>query len=123
MERLVAVRVALLDDAAMDRLHRDHSGVAGTTDVLTYLDRRPDGAIEGDLALGIEVAAREAAARGRRLEEELLLYAIHGVLHLLGERDGDAAAAARMREAQDRLLAAIGAPPTERDARSAEASR
>lgn len=108
------VAIALLDDAEMDRLHREHCGVAGTTDVLSYpdLDGHPRGGLVGDLAIGVEVAQREAAARGRRIEEEILLYAAHGLLHLAGERDDTPSAAASMRDAQDRIMIAIGLPPT-----------
>jgi probable rRNA maturation factor len=111
------VAIALLDDVEMDRLHREHCGVEGTTDVLSYpdADAHPTGALVGDLAIGVEVAHREAAARGRRIEEEILLYAAHGLLHLAGERDDTSASAASMREAQDRIMRAIGLPPTEQE--------
>lgn len=115
------VRLALLDDAAMASLHREHCGLDSTTDVLSYPDLESAGAA-GDVAIGIEVAAREAARLGRRLEEEVLLYAVHGLLHLGGERDDTAAAAARMRQRQDAVLAAIGAPPTDPPAAAAEPS-
>lgn len=111
------VTVAILDDAEMDRLHREHCGVDGTTDVLTFPDpdAAPAGGLAGDLAIGVEVARREAAARGRRIEHEILLYAAHGLLHLSGERDDTAAAAERMREAQDRIMQALALPPTEEE--------
>ncbi len=116
-ERVAEVAIALLDDAEMDRLHREHCGVAGTTDVLSYLDPdgHPAGGLVGDLAIGVEVAQREAALRGRRVEAEILLYAAHGLLHLAGERDDTAAAATQMREAQDRIMRAIGLPATEEE--------
>lgn len=108
----IEVTVALLDDAEMDRLHRAHSGVPGTTDVLGF-PGDDDGGVTGDLAVGVEVAAREAGARGRSIESELVLYVVHGLLHLLGERDHDAASRRRMVDAQDRLLAAMGLPRTD----------
>jgi probable rRNA maturation factor len=111
------VAIALLDDVEMDRLHREHCGLEGTTDVLSYpdADAAPSGALVGDLAIGVEVAQREAAARGRRIEEEILLYVAHGLLHLAGERDDTPASAASMREAQDRIMRAIGLPATEQE--------
>lgn len=109
------VSIALLDDEEMDRLHRAHCGVAGTTDVLSYPDpdADPSQGLVGDLAIGVEVAQREAAARARRIEAEILLYAAHGLLHLAGERDDTAESAAKMREAQDRVMRALGLPTTE----------
>lgn len=112
------VAVALLDDAEMDRLHQAHCGVAGTTDVLSYPDpdADPSRGLAGDLAIGVEVANREASERSRRIEEEILLYAAHGLLHLAGERDDTAESASRMRAAQDRIMRALGLPPTEPEA-------
>lgn len=114
------VRLALLDDAAMASLHREHCGLDSTTDVLSYPDGESAGTA-GDVAIGVEVAAREASRLGRRLDEEVLLYAVHGLLHLGGERDDTAEAAARMRRRQDAVLAAIGAPPTDPPSAAAEA--
>ena len=115
------IAVALLGDDEMDRLHREHSGVPGTTDVLSWPLDADDrsGVVRGDLAVGVEVAAREAAARGRALEAELMLYVVHGLLHLLGERDDTHARRSAMVVAQDRLLAAIGLPSTGEDSESA----
>ncbi len=110
------VSIALIDDAEMDRLHRNHCGIAGTTDVLTYPDEASEaGELCGDLAISVEVAAREADARRRRLEVEILLYAVHGLLHLAGERDDTAEAAAAMRAAQDRVMRALGLPGTDEE--------
>ena len=57
----------------------------------------------------------EAARRSRDLEHpvehELLLYAIHGVLHVLGHDDHDPAAFERMHAEEDRILEAIGVGP------------
>lgn len=111
-DRPVDATVALLDDVEMDRLHREHSGVPGTTDVLSFLGETED-PVSGDLAVGVEVAAREAAVRNRPLESELMLYIVHGLLHLLGERDDDDASRARMVDAQDRLLRSMDLPTTE----------
>lgn len=116
IDRPHEIAVALLDDEEMDRLHREHSGVAGTTDVLSYPgEDGSDGIVTGDLAIGVEVASREATRRARSIEAELMLYIVHGLLHLLGERDGDEDSRTRMIRAQDRLLEALGLPRTEED--------
>ncbi len=121
VDRPVEVTVALLDDAGMDLLHQEHSGVAGTTDVLSFQEDGSDegdhGApVVGDLAVGVEVAAREATERGRAIEAELLLYIVHGLLHLTGERDHDVASRRRMIAAQDGLLEQLGLPRSDEQA-------
>ena len=108
IERPVRLDVALLGDRAMDRLHRRHLGVPGTTDVLSYvLEDGPRGLV-GALALGARVARREALARGHPPYHEALLYAVHGTLHLLGHDDHAPRDRARMRRAERAWLAALG---------------
>jgi probable rRNA maturation factor len=104
--------VLLVDDAESSRLHRQHFGDEDPTDVMSF----PDGSTDpesglrllGDLAVGVEVAAREAQARGRSIADELCLYVLHGLLHLLGYDDVEPADRAEMWQLQRRLLAGIG---------------
>ncbi|MEM6459201.1 MAG: rRNA maturation RNase YbeY [Planctomycetota bacterium] len=107
--------VTLIDDAAMAALHAEHRGEPATTDVLTFDLRDPDATpnnrVEGDLVVCRDEAQRQADARGHTAREELLLYAVHGLLHLLGEDDYDPAAADRMHRREDALLTAIGLGP------------
>ena len=102
------VSIALLDDVAISRLHEAHLGDPATTDVLSF-DLRdpasPPGAFDAELAIGFEVAAREARRRGLPLERELALYVVHGLLHLAGFDDRDPRDRARMRAAERRVLA------------------
>lgn len=108
----VTLGVRVVDDAEMDRLHRLHSGVPGTTDVLTFDNRdAPDEPIAGDLVLCRDEAHRRARELGHDARLELLLYALHGVLHLDGEDDHDPLAHRRMHEREDRVLAALGLGP------------
>jgi probable rRNA maturation factor len=65
----------------------------------------------GEVLLSADTARREAAARGHCAYHELLLYAVHGVLHLLGYDDHDPAGRRRMRRAERAALAALGIPP------------
>ena len=104
--------VRVVGDAEMDRLHRLHSGVEGTTDVLTFDNRDdPDEPIDGDLVLCVGEARRRAAELGHDARAELLLYAVHGLLHLAGEDDHDPDAHRRMHEREDRILSEIGLGP------------
>ena len=80
------VDALLVGDAAMDAAHRRYSGVEGTTDVLSFPghdEGDPAAAVEVDLIVCTDVAAREAALRGHPTEREILLYAVHGTLLLL----------------------------------------
>lgn len=106
------IRMAVVDDAAMAAAHERWCGAAGTTDVITFDLAAGAAALGGeadaDLLLCADEAARQAEARGIALEHELLLYALHGVLHCQGHDDGDERGYRRMHEREDEILAAIG---------------
>lgn len=97
--------VRLVGDAEMDRLHQRHSGIAGTTDVLTFVECSEP--IEADLAVCWDVAVREAAERGVSTRSEALLYCLHGLLHACGWDDAAPEQASKMRAEQDRILSLI----------------
>ncbi|MBY0113072.1 MAG: rRNA maturation RNase YbeY [Phycisphaerales bacterium] len=108
------VRVRIVDDAEMSRLHEEYSGISGTTDVLTFdmsgeADDRGVALLDVDIAVCLDEAERQGAKRGHAPEDEVLLYALHGVLHCLGHDDHDDDAFRAMHAAEDEILAAIGA--------------
>lgn len=113
-----AVSLAIVNDDEMVELHEQYKGVPGTTDVLTF-DLREEtenaeidtNAVEGDVILCYDEANRQAKQRGHALSHELLLYAVHGLLHLLGYDDHDETAAATMHAREDALLSEIGLGP------------
>ena len=107
-----ALTVLIIGDAESARLHREHFAVDGTTDVMTFPDDSTDPEtglhLLGDLAVCTDVAVREAAERGRSPSDELTLYVLHGLLHLLGYDDEDPADQAEMWAVQRRWLATVG---------------
>lgn len=109
-----SIDVRIIDDAEMVNLHRRHTGEAQTTDVLSFdlSDDSDHPAIQADIVICADVAARQAAQRGHRLERELLLYALHGLLHCAGFDDHTQVEYARMHAAEDRILEAIGVGAT-----------
>jgi probable rRNA maturation factor len=108
--RPVALSFALLDDARMRRVNREALGHDHPTDVLAFpFCEEP--VLSGEILLSTDTARREAARRGHPAYHELLLYAVHGVLHLLGYDDHDPAGRRRMRRAERTALAALGVPP------------
>lgn len=84
------VSVLCVDVAEMTQLNRRHMGKDGPTDVLAFPLDEPDGtddgptSILGDVVLCPEVARRQAHDRGKNVQQELDLLAVHGILHLLG---------------------------------------
>jgi probable rRNA maturation factor len=111
MERC-ALTVLLVDDHESARLHREHFDDSDPTDVMTFPDgsKDPESGLTllGDLAVGVEVARRVAGERDRSEADEICLYVLHGVLHLLGYDDEEEADALEMWRVQRRLLATVG---------------
>ncbi|MFP4144883.1 MAG: rRNA maturation RNase YbeY [Phycisphaeraceae bacterium] len=104
--------LVVVDDARMSALHEQYLGEPATTDVLSFdLREHPDEPLEGDLVLCLDEAARQSAERGHAVGLEVLLYAVHGLLHLLGEDDHDPDSARKMHRREDALLTRAGFGP------------
>ncbi|MGI9014776.1 MAG: rRNA maturation RNase YbeY [Phycisphaerales bacterium] len=113
------VAITIVDDDAMRLLHQQHCGDAATTDVLTFDLTDGEGQpLDVELVLCVDAAAREAATRTHTQEHELLLYALHGLLHCIGFDDHDEASAQQMHAAEDALLEEIGVGALYRDDRN-----
>lgn len=102
------ISIRVVGDAEMSRLHWQYSNVSGTTDVLTFVQGDRESGVEVDLALCADEAGRRAAEFGHSVENELALYAVHGLLHAIGFDDHDEAQARRMHAEEDRILTALG---------------
>lgn len=106
------IGVALVNDQRITRLNAQYLSHAGPTDVLAFdLADEGDERIEGELVISTDTATRAAAARGHDAAWEVLLYAIHGTLHLLGMDDADEASAADMHQREDQVLCDMGVGP------------
>jgi probable rRNA maturation factor len=104
------ISVALVNDQRMSDLHQQFMNIAGPTDVLTFeLDHTPRGrCVSGEVVVCVPEAKRRSRELKHRLEHELLLYAVHGILHLSGYDDRTSSAYRRMHREEDRILTAIG---------------
>jgi len=94
------VVVALIDDETMAGLHERFLQKKGPTDVLSFP--------HGEIVVSADTARREAEARGIRPVDELVLYVVHGALHLDGYDDRNPKAREEMRRAERRVLAKLG---------------
>ena len=103
--------VALLlgDDARIAGLNAEFRGKAAPTNVLSWPafdgpvpdPEQDEPLFLGDLALGYETCAREAAEAGITLAD-------HGLLHLFGHDHADDAAAEAMEALETKVLASMG---------------
>lgn len=93
------VGIVLVSDRVSGRLHGQFLGVAGPTDVITFM--------HGEIVIGASVAERQARSHRQTLEREVRRYIVHGLLHLNGHEDDRPATAAAMWRVQERLLRRI----------------
>ncbi|MFT3786157.1 MAG: rRNA maturation RNase YbeY [Tepidisphaeraceae bacterium] len=108
--KLNNVSIALVGDKTMADLHVRFMDIAEPTDVLTFeLDHDARGrCVAGEVIVCVPEARCAAQRNGTRVEQELLLYCLHGLLHLTGHDDLDDASYRRMHRAEDRILTRIG---------------
>lgn len=104
--------VRIVGDDEMARAHQSHKGVPGTTDVLTFDLSDNAETLDADVLVCFDEACRQAEARGHTVEQELLLYVVHGVLHCVGHDDHDEQRARAMHDTEDEILARIGVAAT-----------
>ena len=107
-----SLTLRLTDEAEMLRLNTEFAQTNAVTDVLSFPDGSPDpegtGAYHGDIVIALPVAASQADADGHSVQDELVLLAVHGTLHLLGHDHAELSGRAVMWSLQDRILSDIG---------------
>ncbi len=106
-------RIRIAGDSEVAAAHLKHLGVPGSTDVITFdlADPGSPRVLDADILVCLDEAERQAQARGTPIENELLLYMIHGLLHCLGYDDHDERAWAAMHAREDEILTALGIGP------------
>lgn len=100
------ISVALVPDGEIAALNLQYLDHEGPTDVISFhLHDRGEPPL-GDVYVGVDQAARQAAGFGASVAEEVLRLAVHGTLHVLGYEhpEGDDRAASPMFVRQEALL-------------------
>jgi probable rRNA maturation factor len=122
---LTEMSLALVGDARMSKLHAQFMGIPGPTDVLTFpLEEDARGRVtSGEVVVCVPEAVRRAKDHKERPERELLLYSLHGMLHLAGYDDRTAADFRRMHRTEDEILTQLGIGPVFHRSEAAAAAR
>ena len=110
--RRLATTLVCVGRRRMRVLNARFRGRRELTDVLSFGEHEvdpEDGSFRaGDVVICSEVARRQARRRKIRARDELLLYAIHGWLHLAGYRDGTERRRSEMARAERRIMRRLG---------------
>ena len=105
------ISLAFVDNPTIHRLNQRYLQHDEPTDVLSFPLSEPNASrLAGELVIGVEVAAEQAASRGHDVQAELILYVIHGLLHLCGYDDHDDEDRDAMRGRERHYLRQLGLP-------------
>lgn len=106
------LQVILTETSTMAELNKSFLNHEGKTDVLTFdlrdeNEHYTDEDCVAEVYVCPEVACEFAEKFGTTPSHELVLYIVHGMLHLSGEDDMDDEARKSMRSAESRVLSAL----------------
>jgi len=106
-----SLSLAVVDDATIAGLNKQYLGDPSPTDVLSFALESAPGYLEGEVVASAETAARSASEYGWSAANELQLYLIHGVLHLVGYNDRTSRQRSVMRKQERGYLEQLGISP------------
>ena len=101
------VDIAIVTSRRIAALNRRYLRHAGSTDVLSFDLSVPGGGTIAQVIVCGDVAVRQARARRIGPQRELMLYIVHGLLHVMGYDDTNPQAAEKMYARQEELLEAF----------------
>ena len=98
-----SLAIIFLTDRAIRALNRKYLKTGSPTDVLVF----DYGNLTADMAISLDTAKRNAGIYKTSYKEEIILYLIHGVLHLAGYDDTDPQKKEKMFRKQEWLLSKL----------------
>ena len=104
------VDISFVGKAQIKKLHLISHGDASFTDCITFPYDQPGSSgftFLGEAFICPEAAVRFCKENGGDIQEELVLYVIHTLLHMLGYDDIDPKERQLMRKAEQRWMAAL----------------
>jgi probable rRNA maturation factor len=79
-----AVSVLITDNSTMRRLNTQFRGKSKATDVLSFPAAASANGFAGDIAISLDIAARNAHLLAHSVADEIRILMLHGILHLAG---------------------------------------
>ena len=108
--REAALSIVFVSSPKIRSLNRQYLRRDYVTDVLAFdlRDGHRPGQVNGDIAVCVDMALKNAAAYQTSCARELVLYVAHGILHLLGFDDHAPADIRAMRKKEQEILEYLG---------------
>lgn len=102
------ISVAIVDDPTIAQIHEQYLGEPDPTDVLSFLLEKGDRHLDGEIVVSADTAKTWATRVGWSPEHELLLYIVHGTLHLVGFDDQTQTERRKIRREEKAVLRNLG---------------
>lgn len=96
--------IVFMNDQKIHAYNREYLQHDFPTDVISFSLKDDCDALIGEILISTETAKREARQRRISLEEEVLRYAVHGFLHLMGYDDHTETSRKAMFRVQERWV-------------------
>ena len=96
LKELNSIEISIIDDKQIAKVHGEFMSDPSPTDVITF--------DYGEILVSAETALSNSEEMQVSLENEILLYIIHGMLHLGGYLDGSNAEFKEMESHQEMIL-------------------
>ena len=109
------ISVALVDDPTIHEINRRHLQHDYPTDVISFVLEREERYLDGEVVASGDTACSVARDMGWPAQDELLLYVVHGTLHLVGYDDQSESDRNEMRARECHYLAEFGLKPPWQD--------
>jgi probable rRNA maturation factor len=99
------VEISLATKEQISQIKKDFWGKNRPTDVVSFRYNEADGnGISAEIIICPEIALERAEEYGNTFIFELLLYAVHGILHIAGENDSTQAEKNKMRKEENKIM-------------------
>lgn len=101
--------IILVSAKEMASINEEFLGHEGPTDVITFDYQCSESGIQnpelhGEIFVCVEIAEKQAKEFGTSRQSEVVRYAVHGILHLIGHDDLQPAARTKMKREEGRLV-------------------
>jgi probable rRNA maturation factor len=100
--------IAFVGNNEIKKLNNRYFNSNEVTDVIAFPLNNHKSALNGEIVVSVEMAVYTASKENIDVEAEVILYVVHGLLHLLGYRDGNRSEAEIMHDKESRILKALG---------------
>lgn len=101
------ISIAIVDDPQIHQINKQYLDHDYPTDVISFDTTESDDFLEGEVIASADTAQRVAEQNGWQASHELLLYIIHGMLHVIGLDDKSESKAKQMRAQEKHYIELI----------------